>query len=142
MMLFGAMAGATAEFSTYPFEVVRRRMQLQGGAASLSHNLAGGVIRTCTHSTDVEWADFGTSLPTPSADAFFARNSVWAFNLAPAFPCGALTLCPRLCMGISPRRYTEIFLLTKRVHASVLVRSYTLKENEVSSDVGSSACSQ
>ena len=31
MMLFGALAGAAAEFSTYPFEVIRRRMQLQGG---------------------------------------------------------------------------------------------------------------
>jgi hypothetical protein len=28
-------------------------------------------------------------------------------NLAPAFPRGALTLCPQLCMGISPRRCTE-----------------------------------
>jgi hypothetical protein len=26
------------------------------------------------------------------------------------FPRGALTLCPQLCMGISPRRYTEIGL--------------------------------
>jgi hypothetical protein len=41
----------------------------------------------------------------------FDRNSVWAFNLAPAFPRGALTLCPHLCMGISPRRYTENGLL-------------------------------
>jgi len=32
----------------------------------------------------------------------FARNSVWAFNLAPAFPRGALTLCPQLCMGFHP----------------------------------------
>jgi hypothetical protein len=39
------------------------------------------------------------------------RNSVWAFNLAPAFPHGALTLCPQLCMGISSRRYTETGLL-------------------------------
>jgi len=38
----------------------------------------------------------------------FARNSVWAFNLAPAFPRRALPLCPQLCMGISPKRYTEI----------------------------------
>jgi len=30
----------------------------------------------------------------------FARNSVWALNLAPAFPRGALTRCPQLCMGI------------------------------------------
>ena len=41
----------------------------------------------------------------------FARNSVWAFNLAPAFPRGALTLCPLLGMGISPRRCTGIGLL-------------------------------
>ena len=41
----------------------------------------------------------------------FARNSVWAFNLAPAFPRGALMLCPQLRMSISPRRYTEIGLL-------------------------------
>ena len=41
----------------------------------------------------------------------FARNSVWAFNLAPALPRGALTLCPQLCMGISPRRYIDIGLL-------------------------------
>ena len=27
------------------------------------------------------------------------------------FPRRALTLCPQLCMGISPRRYTEIGLL-------------------------------
>jgi len=40
----------------------------------------------------------------------FDRNSVRAFNLAPAFPRGALTLCPQLCMGISSRRYTEIGL--------------------------------
>jgi hypothetical protein len=33
----------------------------------------------------------------------FACNSVWAFNLAPAFPRRALTLCPQLCMGISHR---------------------------------------
>jgi hypothetical protein len=26
---------------------------------------------------------------------------VWAFNLAPSFPRGALTRCPQLCMGIS-----------------------------------------
>jgi hypothetical protein len=42
------------------------------------------------------------------AERCFARNSVWAFNLAPALPHRALTLCPQLCMGISPRRYTEI----------------------------------
>jgi len=41
----------------------------------------------------------------------FARNSVWAFTLAPAFLRGALTPCPQLCMGISPGRYTEIGLL-------------------------------
>jgi hypothetical protein len=41
----------------------------------------------------------------------FARNSVWALTLAPAFPRGALTLCPQLCMGITPGRCTEIGLL-------------------------------
>jgi hypothetical protein len=35
-------------------------------------------------------------------------NSVWAFNLAPAVPRGARTLCPRLCNGVSPRGYTEM----------------------------------
>ena len=40
----------------------------------------------------------------------FVCNPVWAFNLAPAFPRRALTLCPQLSMGILPRRYTEIGL--------------------------------
>ena len=31
------------------------------------------------------------------------------------FPRRALTLCPQLCMGISPRRYTEIGLLSTSV---------------------------
>ena len=31
-----------------------------------------------------------------------------------AFLCGALTLCPQLCMGISPRRCTEIGILDPR----------------------------
>jgi hypothetical protein len=31
MMLFGAVAGAAAEFGTYPFEVIRRQMQLRSG---------------------------------------------------------------------------------------------------------------
>jgi hypothetical protein len=31
----------------------------------------------------------------------------------PAFPRGALMLCPQLCMGLSPGRYTEIGLLTR-----------------------------
>jgi len=41
----------------------------------------------------------------------FVRNSVWAFNPAPAFPRGAPKLCSQLCMGISHRRYTENGLL-------------------------------
>ena len=49
-------------------------------------------------------ADSGVSLPARSADALPARNSIWAFNLAPAFPRGALTLLPQLCLGISSRR--------------------------------------
>jgi hypothetical protein len=32
--------------------------------------------------------------------------------MAPAFPRGALTLCPQLCMGMSPGRYTKIGLLS------------------------------
>ena len=36
----------------------------------------------------------------------FARNSVWAFSLAPGFPRETLTLCPQLCVGISHRRHT------------------------------------
>jgi len=40
----------------------------------------------------------------------FVRNSVWAFNLAPAFPRGALMLSPQLCVGISYRRCTKIGL--------------------------------
>ena len=35
---------------------------------------------------------------------------MWAINLAPAFPRVALTLCPQLCMGTLPRRYTDIGL--------------------------------
>ena len=31
--------------------------------------------------------------------------------MSPSFPHGALSLCPQLCMGILPRRYTEIGLL-------------------------------
>jgi hypothetical protein len=41
----------------------------------------------------------------------FARNSVWAFSQAPAFLRRLLTFCPQLCMGLSPRRFTEIGLL-------------------------------
>ena len=37
MMLYGATAGVASEFSTFPFEVVRRRMQLQGGGGSASN---------------------------------------------------------------------------------------------------------
>jgi len=36
MMLYGAIAGVASEASTYPFEVVRRRMQMQGGRSSTS----------------------------------------------------------------------------------------------------------
>ena len=36
MMLYGAVAGVASEASTYPFEVVRRRMQMQGGRSSTS----------------------------------------------------------------------------------------------------------
>jgi hypothetical protein len=49
------------------------------------------------------------------AEYWFPRRAltlcVWAFNMAPAVPRGPLTLCPQLCVGISPRRYTEIGLL-------------------------------
>lgn len=34
MMLYGAIAGVASEACTYPFEVVRRRMQMQGGRSS------------------------------------------------------------------------------------------------------------
>jgi solute carrier family 25 phosphate transporter 23/24/25/41 len=45
MMLFGAIAGAISEFSTYPSEVVRRRMQLQGGTSSVSHVVGLKALR-------------------------------------------------------------------------------------------------
>jgi hypothetical protein len=45
MMLFGAIAGCASEFSTYPFEVVRRRMQLQGGTSSMSNTLGSKAVR-------------------------------------------------------------------------------------------------
>jgi hypothetical protein len=68
----------------------------------------GRVLRQYSASQDaIQSADFGISLPARSA-------SVWASNLAPAFPRGALTLRPQRCMGISPRRYTEIGLFKKR----------------------------
>jgi hypothetical protein len=35
-LVYGAIAGACAEFSTYPFEVVRRRLQLQVRATKMS----------------------------------------------------------------------------------------------------------
>ena len=53
MMLFGAMAGATAEFSTYPFEVVRRRMQLQGGTSSMSQVFGSVALRRMTMTLNV-----------------------------------------------------------------------------------------
>ncbi len=34
MMLYGAVAGVASEASTYPFEVIRRRMQMQSGRSS------------------------------------------------------------------------------------------------------------
>lgn len=34
MMLYGAIAGVCSEATTYPFEVVRRRMQMQGGRST------------------------------------------------------------------------------------------------------------
>ena len=48
MMLFGAAAGATAEFSTYPLEVVRRRMQLQGGKGTVSQVVGKRALRRMT----------------------------------------------------------------------------------------------
>ncbi|CAL5332787.1 unnamed protein product [Camellia sinensis] len=42
-LLHGAIAGACAEAATYPFEVVRRRLQLQGKAAKLS------ALATCVN---------------------------------------------------------------------------------------------
>lgn len=48
MMLFGAMAGAAAEFSTYPFEVIRRRMQLQGGQGTMSQVVGRRALRRMT----------------------------------------------------------------------------------------------
>ena len=53
MMLFGAIAGATAEFSTYPFEVVRRRMQLQGGTSSMSQVFGAEALRRMTMTLNV-----------------------------------------------------------------------------------------
>ena len=48
MMLFGALAGAAAEFSTYPFEVIRRRMQLQGGQGTMSQVVGRRALRRMT----------------------------------------------------------------------------------------------
>ena len=48
MMLFGALAGASAEFSTYPLEVVRRRMQLQGGKGTMSQVMGRRALRRMT----------------------------------------------------------------------------------------------
>jgi hypothetical protein len=52
----------------------------------------------------------------------FARSSVLAFILTPAFPRGALTLCPQLCMGISARRYTEFGLSSFLESSGILSR--------------------
>ena len=57
----------------------------------------------------------------------FGRNSVWAFNVAPVFPCGALTLHPQLCMGISPKRCTEIGLLQGPTADNSSSAAYSLK---------------
>ena len=48
MMLFGALAGASAEFSTYPLEVVRRRMQLRGGKGTMSQVMGRRALRRMT----------------------------------------------------------------------------------------------
>ena len=53
MMLFGAVAGAAAEFSTYPFEVVRRRMQLQGGTSSVSQVFGSDAFKRMTMTLNV-----------------------------------------------------------------------------------------
>ena len=53
MMLFGAVAGAAAEFSTYPFEVVRRRMQLQGGTSSVSQVFGVDAFKRMTMTLSV-----------------------------------------------------------------------------------------
>ena len=45
MMLFGAVAGATAELTTYPLEVVRRRMQLQAGASTVGQVVGRQALR-------------------------------------------------------------------------------------------------
>ena len=36
ILLYGAIAGACAEAATYPFEVVRRQLQLQSQATKMS----------------------------------------------------------------------------------------------------------
>jgi len=48
MMLFGALAGVVSEASTYPFEVIRRRMQMQGGRSSASMVFGRKAIRRMT----------------------------------------------------------------------------------------------
>jgi solute carrier family 25 phosphate transporter 23/24/25/41 len=53
MMLFGAIAGAAAEFSTYPLEVVRRRMQLQGGPGSVSQVFGVDAFKRMTMTLSV-----------------------------------------------------------------------------------------
>ena len=53
MMLFGAVAGAAAEFSTYPLEVVRRRMQLQGGTSSVSQVFGVDAFKRMTMTLSV-----------------------------------------------------------------------------------------
>ena len=48
MMLFGALAGVASEASTYPFEVIRRRMQMQGGRSSASMVFGREALRRMT----------------------------------------------------------------------------------------------
>ena len=43
-LLFGALAGAAAESSVYPFEVIRRRMQTMAAAAAVSTSSTGGAV--------------------------------------------------------------------------------------------------
>ena len=43
-LLFGALAGAAAESSVYPFEVIRRRMQTMAAAAAVSTSGGGGAV--------------------------------------------------------------------------------------------------
>ena len=48
MMLFRRARRRLAEFSTYPLEVVRRRMQLQGGKGTMSQVMGRRALRRMT----------------------------------------------------------------------------------------------